>query len=444
MLILIYASNFADRVVVATVGQAMKIDLGLSDLQLGLLGGMSFALFYAALGLPMARLSERFSRVRIIAACVATWSIMTALCGVAQNYMQLLLFRIGVGIGEAGSTPASHSLIADHFPPARRASAFALYGLGIPLGAFVGAVLGGWIVQNIGWRETFLLMGLPGIVLAIVAVTTMREPVRGQSEVVAPTAAEPVPPLSSVVRLLWSKKSFVHLTLGCSLLGFANMGINMFMPIYFSRVFDLGYAKAGLVFGVVTGVGGVLGKIIGGYVADWAGSRDQRWYLWVVALGVAVATPLYMLAFMQANWLIAAAMMLVFGSVLYMWYGPTFAIAYRLVGVRTRASASAIILLVTSLIGHGLGPVFMGYISDVFTSRAFAGGEYRLLCAAGRGLPPLDAELAATCAQAAAIGIRYAAVVCAAVFLWGAYHYFHAARSLKRDIESEIPSPATP
>jgi MFS family permease len=214
LLVLVYASNFADRILVATVGQAMKVDLGLTDLQLGLLGGMSFALFYSLMGIPLARLSERYSRVRIIAACAAVWSAMTALCGVAQNYTQLLLFRIGVGIGEAGSTPASHSLIADYFTPNKRGKAFAVFGLGVPLGAFVGAILGGWIVQNMGWRAAFFWIGAPGIVLAALVYFTMREPVRGMSDPQARNADEPVPSMMEVLRLLLSKPTFLHMTFG--------------------------------------------------------------------------------------------------------------------------------------------------------------------------------------------------------------------------------------
>ncbi|MHC9087064.1 spinster family MFS transporter [Luteimonas sp. RIT-PG2_3] len=437
LLILTYASNFMDRIIVATVGQAMKVDLQLSDLQLGLLGGMAFAFFYAVLGIPMARLSERYSRVKIIAACVAMWSLMTTLCGMAQNYAQLLLLRVGVGIGEAGSTPASHSLIADHFPPKRRASAFALYALGVPLGAFCGAILAGWIVQNMGWRSAFILLGLPGLLIALLTVLTLREPQRGLADGVVPTG-EPVPSLKEVLRLLLRKRTFIHLTLGCALIGFANFGINMFMPIYFNRVFDMSYAQAGLAFGLITGVGALFGTSFGGFMADWAGKRDSRWYLWVVALGVALATPFYLAAFLQTNWIVAVAMMLVFGSVMYTWYGSTFAVTYTLVGPRMRASASAIVLLVNTLIGQGLGPIFIGGASDVFTRRAYAGGEYAASCSA-QALEGAAAGTAQACTQAAATGIRYATVLCGLVFLWGALHYFLASRTLRQDQEPVTP-----
>ncbi|MEP6907822.1 MAG: MFS transporter [Pseudoxanthomonas sp.] len=435
LLLLTYASNFMDRIIVATVGQAIKLDLGLSDLQLGLLGGMAFAFFYAALGIPLARLSERYSRVKIIAGCVALWSVMTTMCGFAQNYMQLLLMRIGVGIGEAGGTPASHSIIADEFPANRRATAFAIYALGVPIGALAGAILGGWIVQNFGWREAFLYLGIPGVILALLVLFTLREPVRGAAEGMSKADQGEIPTLKVVLRLLASKKTFIHMTFGCALIGFANFGINMFMPIYFTRVFGMNFAQAGLIFGLIAGIGALIGNSMGGILADWAGKRDPRWYLWVIALGVAVATPFYMLAFIQTNWMVAASMMLVFGCVMYSWYGSTFAVAYTLVQPRMRASVSAIILLVNTLLGQGLGPVFMGYVSDKFTARSFDGGVYSAFCAKGAPIQEAGSDIAVACAQAAATGIRYAAVVSAAVFLWGAFHYYWASRTLEQDKE---------
>jgi len=431
LLALTGASNFMDRIVVATVSQAMKVDLQLSDLQLGLLGGMAFAFFYAILGIPLARLSDspKHNRVRLLSACVALWSLLTTLCGLAQNYLQLLLLRVGVGIGEAGSTPASHSLIADHYPANKRASAFALYALGIPLGVFCGAIGAGWIVESMGWRAAFFVLGIPGIVLALLVLTTLREPPRGLADGMLSSPAQ-TPPLREVLSTLLRKPTFLHLSFGCALIGFANFGINMFMPIYFTRVFEMSYAQAGLAFGLITGIGAMAGTSFGGFMADWAGRRDPRWYLWVIALAVAIATPFYLMAFVQTRWQLAAAMMLVFGSMMYSWYGATFAVAYRLVGARLRAQVSAIVLLVSTLIGQGLGPVFIGAASDLLTTLAYAQGDYAATCT----LAALE-QTNAACAQAAASGIRQACVLCGLVFLWGALHYFLASKTLARDEE---------
>jgi len=429
LLALTGASNFMDRIVVATVSQAMKVDLQLTDLQLGLLGGMAFALFYAILGIPLARLSDTRNRVRLLSACVALWSLLTTLCGLAQNYLQLLLLRVGVGIGEAGSTPASHSLIADHYPANQRASAFALYALGIPLGVFCGAIGAGWIVESMGWRAAFFVLGIPGIVLALLVLTTLREPPRGLADGLSSSPAH-VPPLREVLATLLRKPTFLHLSFGCALIGFANFGINMFMPIYFTRVFEMSYAQAGLAFGLITGIGAMLGTSFGGFMADWAGKRDPRWYLWVIALALAIATPFYLMAFVQTRWQIAAVMMLVFGSMMYSWYGATFAVAYRLVGARLRAQVSAIVLLLSTLIGQGLGPVFIGAASDILTTRAYRHGDYAQAC-----IPATLEQASAACAQASASGIRQACVLCGLVFLWGALHYFLASKTLTGDEE---------
>jgi len=433
LLALTGASNFMDRIVVATVSQAMKLDLQLTDLQLGLLGGMAFAFFYAILGIPLARLSDTRNRVRLLSACVALWSLLTTLCGAAQNYLQLLLLRVGVGIGEAGSTPASHSLIADHWPAEKRASAFAMYALGVPLGVFCGAIGAGWIVQSMGWRAAFFILGIPGILLALLVLVTLREPPRGLSDGTN-ASTQPVPPLREVLLTVLRKPTFLHLSFGCALIGFANFGINMFMPIYFTRVFEMSYAQAGLAFGLITGIGAMVGTSVGGFMADWAGKRDPRWYLWVVALAVAITTPFYLLAFVQNRWPVAAAMMLVFGCMMYSWYGATFAVAYRLVGARMRAQVSALVLLVSTLIGQGLGPVFIGGASDALTRRAWGDDNHALICAA-HALEQAGQATFRACTQASATGIRQASVLCGLVFLWGALHYFLASRTLTCDQE---------
>lgn len=433
LLILIYATNFMDRIIVATVGQAMKVDLNLSDLQLGLLGGMAFAFFYAILGIPMARLSERVSRVKMIAICAVVWSGMTALCGAAQNYVQLLLFRIGVGVGEAGGTPASHSLIADHFPPRQRATAFSLYALGTALGSFAGAFGAGYIVQTMGWRAAFVILGLPGVVLGVLAVLTLREPKRGLADGLEATK-DPVPPLMDVVRLVLRKRSFIHVALGCALIGFANFGINMFMPIYFHRIYGLSYAEAGLAFGLITGLGAIVGTSVGGFLCDWAGKRDPRWYVWVVALVTAVSTPFYLSAFLQSNMYVTIAILLVFGSAMYVWYGSTFAVAYSLVTPRMRASVTALMLLLSTLIGQGLGPIFIGGASDVLTRRNFD-GDYATACVPSQLQGAAD-SLVQACAQASATGLRSASILCGLVFLWGALHYYLASHSLRQDQET--------
>jgi predicted MFS family arabinose efflux permease len=440
LIMLAYAFSFMDRIIIATVGQAIKVDLALSDVQLGLLGGMAFAFFYTVLGIPVARLAEHKSRVAIISACVLIFSLMTFLCGMVQNYWQLLLCRMGVGIGEAGGTPSSHSLIADHYPVEKRASVIALFSIGVPLGAVTGAVLGGWIVSNWGWRPAFFVVGLPGLLLSGLMFLTLREPARGLSEKSDASVKDTgghVPSMRDVLARLWSKPSFIRIVIGCSLAGFANFAVNMFMPSYFVRVFGFSYAQAGLTLGIVSGGASLIGTLGGGFLSDWAGKKDPRWYAWVPAAAFVLGTPFYLIAFSQSHWQVALPVMM-FGAIFfYAWNGPTFSVTLNLVEPRMRASASAILLFAVNMIGQGLGPVFIGFASDRFAARAFTAGQYATQCAGGRPAPGATAELAQACLQASASGIQLAMLVCSCVFLGAAVFYFLAARTVRADLAPE-------
>lgn len=433
MLVLVYASSFMDRIIMATVGQAVKEDLHLSDLQLGLLGGLAFALFYTVLGLPIARLAERHSRVRIISLCVVVWSTMTALCGTANGFVQLLLFRMGVGVGEAGCTPAAHSLIADHFPRERRASALAIFSLGVPLGAGAGAIAGGWIVQNYGWREAFYVLGLPGIVLGLLVFFTLREPKRGLSDQHYKDTAQ-VPSFTQVLKRLFGLSTFRRMACGAGLGGFATFGINLFIPVYMIRAFDMSYAKAGLMFAIISGGAGLIGSALGGFTSDWAGRRGEKWYGWVPALSFLVAAPCYVLGFLQQDWQMSV-LYIFLGCIFVMFHQPpTFAVTQNLVEPRMRASASAVLLFVLNLVGMGLGPLFIGLASDLYAAQAFTLGDYRALCPGGMPSPGAELSLAQACREASVMGLRHAIVTCAGGFILAALAYYMAGRVMKRDL----------
>ena len=435
LLILVYASSFVDRIIIAVVGQAIKVEMNLSDLQLGLLGGLAFSIFYTTLGIPIARLADRFNRVVLISLSIIAWSAMTALCGTAGAYWQLLLYRLGVGIGEAGSTPTSHSLISDQFPVQRRATALAIYALGPPIGVIAGALGGGWIVQHLGWRPVFFVVGLPGLVLGILAYLTLREPKRGGADGDIRAASAGVPPLKAVFGVLMSSRVFVQMLLGTVIGAFAQYGINLFIPIYLNRVFGMSFAQAGLVFGLIVGVGGIIGNALGGYSADWASSRDRRWYAWVPALGTFIGFPLMAIAFFtEAGWQISVALLFAATLLLNVWNGPTFAIVHGLVEPRMRATASALVFLLMNLIGQGFGPAVIGFLSDRFANMLFAGGNYRLMCAGALGGPHgggTQHPLSAVCQAASANGIRYAMLSVTIALLWSSLHYFLAGRHLK-------------
>lgn len=432
LLTLIYASSFVDRIFLSVVGQAVKLEMNLSDAELGVLGGLAFSVFYSALGIPMARLAERYSRVMLISLSIAAWSAMTALCGTAGGFWHLLVYRLGVGIGEAGSTPTAHSLIADQFPEGRRATALALYALGPPIGVLAGAIGGGWAAQHFGWRHAFFAVGLPGIALAVLAWLTLREPRHAQVDAAPPTA---VPPLRSVVHLLMSSRTFVQMLLGTVIGAFAQYGINLFLPVYLARVYGMGLAQAGMVFGLIVGVGGIAGNALGGYLSDALGARDKRWYAWVPAIGTLLGFPLAAMAFTLSDWRLAVPLLLGCTIMLNVWNGPTFSIVQGLVTPRMRATASAFVFLLMNLVGQGLGPTTVGLLSDRFAASLVKGGGYQATChasAAGAQGHAAAGAVSQACTQAAASGLRYALLLMSVVLVWSAWHYFSAARHIDR------------
>jgi len=436
ILVAVCTSNFIDRTIVSVLGEAIKADLKLADWQLGVLGGLSFAVFYTVLGIPIARLAERRNRVKIIAASVFVWSLMTALCGGAAVYWQLLLCRIGVGVGEAGCTPPSHSVISDYFGPARRATALSIYSLGIPLGHLFGALAGGWIAMTLDWRVAFVLVGVPGMVLAVVVRFGIKEPPRGNAEPGRP-AADTAPPFKDVLKVLFRQRAFIHLAIGAGLVSFVGYGVGQFISPYLVRAFGFDYAQAGLVLGLIGGVSAGIGTLMGGPIADWAAKRDLRWYAWTPAVGLVIAAPLYMLGYLQTDARLAVAILLIPGLFHYLYLGPTFGVVHSMVEPRMRASTTALLLLILNLIGLGLGPSAVGALSDLFAAHLFGGfglGEFTAACPGGRAPPGGAAALADACSYSLATGLRYAIVASLFVLFWAAAHFWLASRTLRQAI----------
>ncbi|MBB5402352.1 spinster family MFS transporter [Paraburkholderia youngii] len=437
ILVLIYASSFVDRIIVAVVGQAVKMDMGLSDYRVGLLGGLAFSIFYSVLGLPIARLADKFNRVVLISVSIVAWSAMTALCGTAGSFWQLMLYRLGVGIGEAGSTPTSHSLIADEFGPRRRASALAVYALGPPIGVLAGAFGGGWLVEHLGWRPVFFVVGLPGLVFGLLAWLTLREPKRGGADGVAAGSSASAPPLSVVFKRLTSSRAFVQMLLGTVIGAFGQYGINLFIPMYFIRVYSMSFAQAGVIFGLVLGVGGIIGTTLGGVCADRVGVNDRRWYARIPALGTGLGFPLLALAFIADQWQLSVALLFMGTILLNVWNGPTFAVVQSIVEPRMRATASAIVFLLMNLIGQGLGTPTVGFLSDRFASHLFTQGDFHAVCTVPKGphgaAAVLQGPFASACHDASANGVRYAMLTASVVLIWSAFHYLRATRHLKKN-----------
>ena len=427
LMVAIYACSFLDRIIINTVGPAIIKELRLTDLEFGLLGGLAFAIFYAGFGIPIAWLAERFNRVTIISVCIALWSGMTAMCGLSSTYAQLLLFRMGVGVGEAGGGPPAQSLISDHYPPTKRASGLAFFTAGVPIGSMIGAVGGGWLAQTFSWRMAVIVVGLPGLLLALLARLSLREPARGHSEA-APVSDRAPSPLEVIKRLLSHGWTFGNVLMGFVLTNLAANGVNVFAPSYFTRTFHMGLKDVGLLYGLVIGGSGVIGILIGGFGADFAAKRDLRWYAWGPAIGSMAAFPIYLTAFTRHDPYSTAAVIFVGALLLSLYFAPTFAIFQNLVEPRMRATAAALLLLMINIFGQGLGPTIMGLISDLTARSLFTGGDYALC----RSPSP---EIVQACTAASAGGLQRAILLMTGFFFWGSIHYLLAARTIRRDLK---------
>jgi MFS transporter, Spinster family, sphingosine-1-phosphate transporter len=364
VLLIVYIFNFLDRQIVNILAEPISRDLGLSDTQIGLMTGIAFAAFYTVLGIPIARYADRPStnRVGLIAVALAVWSGMTALCGLAQNFVQLLLARIGVGVGEAGCTPAAHSLIADLAPPEKRSSAMAFYAMGIPIGSLLGLVLGGQLADQLGWRMAFFLVGLPGILLAVFVMMLLRDP-RGQQLMSSADAPQQLP-IGEAVRQLMTSRAFVLLVCAGSAAAFLSYGKATWTAIFFQRTHNLTVGETGLALGLITAVGAVTGTWLGGMLADRYGKTNRQHVLTAPAIGMLIAVPIQFASFFVSSWLAAALLLVLPYALNSLYYGPTYSSAQGLVPVQARAMASAALLFCQNLIGLGLGPLFFGMLSD--------------------------------------------------------------------------------
>jgi predicted MFS family arabinose efflux permease len=434
MLVLVSALNLADRQGLAASAQALKTDLKFTDAQLGLIQGLGFAIFYTLMGLPLARLAERRSRTRIIAACVGLFGVMVTLCSTAQGFGRLLLFRVGVGIGDGGFGPPVASLVGDHYPMGRRASAMAIIWLGAPLGVVTGSVLGGWLAEHYGWRMTFVVIGAAGVAVSLLVLLTLREPPRGAFDP-AGTARGAPPPVLTVFKFLLAKPAMRQTLIAAALAGMAMNGIGQFLNPFLARNYHLGPAEVGRLMGMIAGVSMASGLLIGGFGVDWAGRFDRRWYVWGPALGLLLATPLFILGFTRES-LAAAVVILIFGHVsMFVYYSPTLAMAQNMVGANMRASSAFVVSgLVMGLVGIGLGPTVVGILSDRLASHEFA--SYLSSCPGGKAAPGALSTLADACRDASATGIRHALIIMALLCLWSAVHYVLAARTLRRDLDT--------
>lgn len=443
LLVVINALNLADRQGIAVSVQAIKVDLRFTDWQLGIIQGLPFAFFYTLMGLPLARLAEHTSRTRIIAACVALFGAMVALCGSARSFMGLLLCRIGVGVGDAGFGTPVASLIGDHYPMGKRASVMSIIWLGAPIGVVAGATGAGWLAQFVSWRATFVTIGGCALAVALIAFLSLREPPRGMSDP-DPVSREPPPSIWTVCRFLFAKRSMWHVLLGCALAATSMNGIGQWLHPFLVRNYHLGFAAAGRLIALIAGGAMASGLLVGGFGVDWAGRADQRWYVWGPALGMTLAAPLFLLGFNQPSVPAAVVVLIAAHLCMFVYYAPSLALAQNMVGANMRASSAFFVSLVLGLVGIGLGPPIVGFLSDLYAARAFPLGAFQASCPGGTAPAHAPQALVAACSTASAAGIRHALMLMSLLGLWAALHYLLAARNLRRDLATRYQPTSAP
>lgn len=418
-LMLINAFNFIDRLLFGVVQEPLKMDLRLSDFQLGLLGGPAFAVLHSLAALPIARLAERKHRVNIVALCFVTWSFMTALCGLATSFIQMLLARIGVSIGESGCVPAAHSLLSDYIPPERRVTAMAIFSAGGAVGALVAAIGGGWIAQHYGWRTAFLSCGIAGISFAIFFRLTVREPKRTALD-------DHIPDLWASLRALFVKRSYIHTIAGGALAAFAGYGITQYLTSFFMRAHGLPLNQAALAVGIGVGGFGVIGGLIVGFTVDRLAPRFPRIEAQLPAVGLLAATIFYTGCFHAPTAWLSIVSLCVGSAALNFYFGPMYAIAQNVAAPRSRATATAALMFLVTLCGYSLGPPTLGLLSDWSAGLVLADQGLSLRDCFGPTAPTV-------CAVAQASGLRVGLTVSAFVFLLGGVQFWLASRTLVSD-----------
>lgn len=373
-LLLVYILNFVDRGLLSVVAPAMKPELGISDTAFGLLTGFGFALLYTVVGVPLARVAERRHRVWIMTVCIALWSLMTALCGLATEvtigsitigaFWILLACRVGVGIGEAGCTPPANSLIADYYPPASRAAALGYYAMGVTLGGVLANMIGGPVTDAFGWRWAFVVVGLPGVLVAVILKLTVKEPPRGYTDPPGTPRREKAS-FAEAMREIASKRSFWAMTAGATLAAFCGYGVSSFQSLFMNRSFGLSAGEAAVLINAPVGLASAVGTAATGFLAGKLAARHPNAIAWIPGIGLILSVPFYLVAFSTHILWLSLACLCIGGCVKYGYLAAQYTIGQGVVSAQVRATSTAVLLFIVNLLGYGLGPLFIGALSDV-------------------------------------------------------------------------------
>jgi MFS family permease len=410
VLLLTYIVNVMDRGVLASLLHSISIEFDLTEWQLGLLASLPFAIFYSLLGIPIAAFADRTVRKNVLAASCALWSAATAACGLAVNFTSLIVGRALTAVGEAGGTPPSHSLISDYFSRAGRATALSVYALGVPAGTMLGNMIGGRANDELGWRMTFAIVGLPGLLIAILVYFTIREPPRGLSEPVSERNVEKAPPLLQVIRFLATYASFRNMCLAAGLHSVVWYAGSQLNNTFFIRAHEMSATEAGDWVALFAAIGAV-GTLLGGLLSDRLSTKtgDRRWYMWVPGIATLVMVPFQFFAYLSDDLHVVIPSFCVMIVLASMFFGPSFAVTQTLATLRSRAAATSLLLLVQTLVGLGLGPLLAGALSY------FIAGHFEI---------------------STNVSLRYALCLIGLVNLWAALHYFLGARTIRQNIEN--------
>ncbi len=407
IMMLAYTINIADRYVMSTVLEQIRLELHLTDSGVAFLTGVSLALFYVGMGIPLSWVADRFSRRNLLAVSITIWSIMTTLCGLSQGYLQLLLARIGVGIGEAGGTPSCNSIVCDNFPASRRPMALTIFALGAPIGAWLGADMAGWVAHEYTWRAAFLVLGIPGVLLAAVIMLTVKEPERGCLDAVN---TDDTPSLGDTLRFLWSQKSAMHVLMGSGVSALWGWGLMWFTPTFIQRTYHLDVGAAGAVVGPIHLVMGIAASLLTAWLLSRPSFVDPRRIVWLLGGVTALATVPSILAYYTHSLPLATAMWWLFIPAIYFYIGPAFALGQNLAPPKMRAMFSAVALLIANVFNLIVAPQGVGFLSDYFAG-------------------PHGADAAS---------LRMALLILAPTGFWAAFHYFMAARHIVADQKRAI------